>query len=328
MGAGGSLSYQYELSNVILLQNPIKLLPGAVLLFCCVSCGKSTSSSLATDTSSDSSSVISPTLDTIVDARLKELSGIAASTKNNGVLYVHNDSGDSSRFFAIGNDGSLLGIFHYNADPNGGSKGVVDVEDIAVGPGVISGTSYVYLGDIGDNDAVRKFVVIYRVPEPSMPATGGWASVNADALFLRYPDGAHDAETLMLDPVDRLLYIVTKREDSVGIYTAPLDFNAKDTLLLTKQAHVYFAGSGLTKYITAGDISQKGDAILVKSYSAVYYWKRSAGIPVWKTLQQAPVLLSYTIEPQGEAIGFSADGKKYYTTSEGSSPTLYCYTLP
>jgi hypothetical protein len=259
---------------------------------------------------------------------LKELSGIAASVRNTGVLYTHNDSGDSSRFFAIATDGSLLGILHYNADPHGGSLGAVDVEDIAVGPGVTPGTSYVYLGDIGDNNAVRKVVVIYRIPEPSSPSGGGWTSVDADALFLRYPDGAHDAETLMVDPVDRLLYIVTKREDSVGVYTTPLDFKAKDTLLLTKQARLYFPGFGLTKYITAGSISQKGDAILVKSYSSVYYWKRDPATPVWKTLLQNPIQLPYTIEPQGEAIGFSVDGKKYYTTSEGNSPTLYSYTLP
>jgi hypothetical protein len=265
------------------------------------------------------------------DDRMDETSGIAASVVNPGYFYVHNDSGDSSRFFAIKPDGHLRAIFYFNGDPNLGRLGVKDCEDIAVGEGPDSGVSYVYVGDIGDNFAHRKYITIYRIKEPGLPADTATRPVlaghlHADPLFLRYPDGPRDAETLMVDPIDKLLYIVSKREDSVHVYSTALNFKAQDTVTLTENCHLYFSGKG--KWITAGDISHKGDQILMKSYRKVYYWRRPAGEPVWKTLQHTPSVLPYIVEQQGEAIGFTIDGKSYYCVSEGVRPELFYYKIP
>ncbi len=267
-----------------------------------------------------------PTTPQLEDDRLTETSGIAASVAHPGYFYVHNDSGDTSRFFAITPDGKLKGIFYFNGNA-AAPPGVTDCEDIAVGPGPQSNTTYVYVGDIGDNNAIRKLITVYRIKEPALPAAGASANATADPLHLKYPDGPRDAETLMADPVARLLYIVSKREDTVRVYTAPLDFNAGDTVVLQKQAQVYFEGSGQFKWITAGDISQDGQQVLLKSYTKVYYWKRNTGEPIWQTLQRSPTILSYTVEPQGEAIGFTTDGKGYYTVSEGVHALVYYYKL-
>ena len=43
--------------------------------------------------------------------KITECSGLAVSRKNPGVLWVHNDSGDSARLFAVKEDGTLLGVF-------------------------------------------------------------------------------------------------------------------------------------------------------------------------------------------------------------------------
>ena len=51
----------------------------------------------------------------VADSRMDELSGIVASTKYPGYLYVNNDSGDSSRFFSITRDGQLHGIYYFKA---------------------------------------------------------------------------------------------------------------------------------------------------------------------------------------------------------------------
>ena len=259
------------------------------------------------------------------DARMSETSGIAASVANPGILYVHNDSGDTSRFFAIHPDGSLKTVVYFTGDKSLPRLGVTDCEDIAVNIGPQPGT-YVYMGDIGDNTAVRKDIIVFRIKEPALSDT--LVNAQADPLELTYPDGPRDAETLMVDPVDKLLYIVSKREDSVGIYSTPLLFNANDTAVLQLRAKLYFSGLGETKYITAGDISQDGTRILLKSYSQVYYWKRQTGEAIWQSMQRSPDALPYTIEPQGEAIGFTTDAKGYYTTSEGVDAKLYYYTLP
>ena len=45
-------------------------------------------------------------------------------------------------------------------------------------------------------------------------------------------------------------------------------------------------------------------------------------------MQRKPIELFYKPEKQGEAIGFTLDGKGYYTTSEGVFAPIYYYPLP
>ena len=101
---------------------------------------------------------------TLNDKEMDETSGIAASSLSPDTYYVHNDSGDTSRFFAITPQGHIKSVIYFKGDPKE-KQGVVDCEDIAVGPGPIKGKSYVYMGDIGDNGAVRKYITVYRMEE-------------------------------------------------------------------------------------------------------------------------------------------------------------------
>jgi hypothetical protein len=264
-----------------------------------------------------------------MDRQMDEISGIAASGINKGLYYVHNDSGDSTRFFAITPQGNLISVINFNRDPNEGLYSL-DCEDIAVGPGPSKGKSYVYMGDIGDNNSHRSFVNVYRIEEQK-----AWTNrkdsitkARADVVHFRYPDSPRDAETLMIDPIEKLFYIVSKRSDSVTVYTAPLSFKANDTVTLTKRTKLYFNGFRPFKWITAGDISKDGQQILLKDYVKVYYWKRENNEPVWKAMQRKPQELPYQQEKQGEAISFTPDGKGYYTTSEGVFAPIYYYSTP
>src|SRR5579859_1840492 len=63
---------------------------------------------------------------------LDEISGIAASAIRKDIYYIHNDSGDTSRFFAITPDGNLRNTIYYKGDPKE-RLGARDCEDIAVG---------------------------------------------------------------------------------------------------------------------------------------------------------------------------------------------------
>ncbi|MBS1500595.1 MAG: hypothetical protein JST32_00935 [Bacteroidetes bacterium] len=259
---------------------------------------------------------------------MDEISGIAASGVNSGIYYVHNDSGDTSRFFAITPKGNIRSVIYFKGDP-AEPLAVHDCEDIAVGPGPATGKSYVYLGDIGDNPSKRKYITVYRLEE-QISWIGKDSIVHAGAVpvHYKYPDGPRDAETLMVDPVAKLLYIVSKRTDSVTVYTSPLNFKPNDTVMLTKRCKLYFAGFKPFKWITAGDISKDGQQILLKNYEKVFYWKRENNEPVWQTMQRKPKELPYKFEKQGEAIGFTSDGKGYYTTSEGVFAPIYYYTAP
>ncbi|HEY9195008.1 MAG TPA: hypothetical protein VIM77_02045 [Mucilaginibacter sp.] len=258
---------------------------------------------------------------------MDETSGIASSSINPDLYYVHNDSGDTSRFFSVTPDGKLRATIYFKGDKTE-PLGVADCEDIAVGPGPQKGKSYIYLGDIGDNHADRKHITVYRFQENKLWAKDTTTHATPVPVQLKYPDGAKDAETLMVDPVEKLLCIVTKRGDSVAVYTAPLNYKANDTLVLTRRARLFFPGFKPFKWITAGDISKDGQQILLKSYEKVYYWRRLPDEHIWDTMRRTPKELKYIVEKQGEAIGFTPDGKGYYTTSEGVFSPVYYYDSP
>ncbi len=250
---------------------------------------------------------------------INEASGLSASRVNSGVLYVHNDSGDSARFFGVNAAGRLVGTFRLTG------IGATDWEDVAVGPGPMAGRSYLYLGDIGDNNAVRTGgVQVYRVPEPTVSSgQSPPLDVNlagAETITLRYPDGARDAETLMVDPLSGDLYVVSKRESYSRLYRAPASALVNgNTVTLEYRAALPWG------WATGGDISPDGDEILVRGYSNASLWLRPAGTNLWDAFAAAGTSVPLASEPQGEAIGFDAAGWGYYTVSEGGNPPLYYY---
>ena len=102
---------------------------------------------------------------TVDEASITETSGLIASRTQPGVFWLHNDSGDQARFFALDAAGARLGTFKIqdiDAD---------DWEAMAAGPGPAPG-EWLYFGDIGDNSEKRDFITVHRLPEPDAAAAG------------------------------------------------------------------------------------------------------------------------------------------------------------
>jgi hypothetical protein len=246
---------------------------------------------------------------------LNEASGLAASRKNAGVLWSHNDSGDTGRVFAMDTTGKHLGVYNLNGVT------AVDCEDIAIGPGPIAGRNYLYLGDIGDNIAQRSKIMVYRVAEPTVSTSQAPVTINlsdVETLWLQYEDGPRDAETLIIDPVNGDMYIVSKRDAQPRVYRAAASSlgNGKTTTL------VYKTKLSL-RMPTAGDISKDGSEIVIREYQAAYLWQRPAGGNLWEAFNDPPISIPIALEPQGEAIALTKTG--YYTTSEGVNQPIYFF---
>lgn len=251
--------------------------------------------------------------------QINEASGLDASWINADVLWTHNDSGDQNRIFAIDTRGNDLGTFYLAGISNR------DWEDIAVGPGPQDGQAYIYVAEIGDNRAVYDTKYIYRIPEPmfkqqSLPVDTTLEGVQTIAF--RYPDGPRDAETLMIDPLSRDLYVISKREEQVRVYR--LAFPQVIDSVTTAE---YLLSLPITM-VTAGDISDDGRDIIIKNYDQIFYWRRDVQQSVSEVLAMPPDTLPYVVEPQGEALCWSADGQGYFTLSEeakGIRARLYYY---
>jgi hypothetical protein len=247
-----------------------------------------------------------------------ELSGLVLSPTQPGVLWTHNDSGDRPRIFALRTDGSLIA----SLDVPGADA--IDWEDIAVGPG-----GDLLLGDIGDNDAKRASIDIYRVPEPRLDS-GGQPGTTAAATRLRltYPDGAHDAETLLADRTTGEIVIVTKRlSGSSGVYATRAPAPGVSTARRLRR--VGTLNLGLGGLATGGDVSANRRIVAIRTYTDLYAWGRRPGASLAATLTRRPCdgQVSLVDEGQGEALALSRDGRSFFTVAEGSAATLRRYTV-
>ena len=165
------------------------------------------------------------------------------------------------------------------------------------------------MGDIGDNLAIRPNIQLYRFEEPALAQTDSMIT-NYDKITLQYPDSARDAEALMVDPLTRDIYIISKREANVRVYRTSNPVSTPQPLKLELMGKLPFY------LVTAADITSNGEEILVKNYLAVFYWKRGPGESIFDALEKEHQLIQYTPEPQGEAIAWKTDNSGFYTTSE------------
>ena len=228
---------------------------------------------------------------TVESNLLVEISGVAASRKNADVLWVHNDSGDSARIYAMSIQGKHLGVYNLLG------ASATDWEDIAIGPGPVEGQDYIYVGDTGDNGRQRSSVTVYRVAEPLVSATQDPVTVNldnVDALPMRYPGSAvYDCETLLVDPLSGDIFLVTRDREGQGVARlfrnpAPHTPGIMVTLELVKTIP-------LPSQVTGGDVSLSGDAVLLRLYHQGYYWPRATGTNLWEAFSGIACLVSVSI---------------------------------
>jgi len=247
----------------------------------------------------------------VEDPAAQELSGLVASRTQPGVLWAHNDSGDTPRLLALARDGRFLGSFEVS-----GAE-ALDWEDIAARGGDL------YVGDIGDNAGQRPGIVAYLVAEPD--AASGGATLPATALRLRYPDGPHDAEALLVDPRRRDLVVVTKEIDGLaGVYVAKPPASGGAAITLRRAARIDL---GVGSAVTAGDVSPEGSTVALRSYDRLFVWSRRRGESIVRTLRRPPCSPPTELrEPQGEALALERGGRAALTVTEGPAPVLRRYT--
>ena len=241
----------------------------------------------------------------ITDDRLPELSGLAGAGET---MLAMNDGGDSAQVLVLDGSCAVGDVRTADVDP-------YDPEDLAL---AADGT--VWLADIGDNVQERATVALIGIrPDGTSTLTR-----------LTSPDGAHDAEALLMAP-DGTPYLVTKEvlgASSVYRPDAPLADGA--TVPMSRVLELGFTLTGTPGgpvgragqlLVTGGAVSADGQRIALRTYTDAYVWPLS-GSDVVGALGGTPVRVPLPEAPQGEAIAFAANDRDLLVAGEGLPSTV------
>ena len=225
---------------------------------------------------------------------LPESSGLAVSTRVPGRLWSHNDSGEPV-LIALDERGSVTGRVRLTGAT------VEDWEAIAIGP--CGSSSCLHVADIGDNNARRKRVTIYRLPEPAGDSD---SAAVTDVFHATYPDGPHDAESLLITP-DGRLHVVTKGETGpVALYRFPRELPSGGSVQLERIGQAGTDRAGKSSRITDGAVSPDGQWTALRTGSSLVFYRTSELLAgQWR--EASRVDLAPLNEPQGEGVALGAN---------------------
>ena len=229
---------------------------------------------------------------TIRDSRITENSGMARDTTN-GVYWTVDDSGSVGVVYGVDGTGQVKGVLRYNALP-------VDTEAVAWS------RNRLYVGDIGDNTGTRKTIRVYWFDDPSPNDR----TRTYRAWDFRYPDGPHDAETLLVSPSGRL-YVATK-ELRGGLYRAPEAPSASGVNQLTRVGDV-------PSTLTDGVYLPGGRQIAYLTYAKVLVLDAASGA------ERGSADVGVT---QAEALAVGLDGTSLLVGGEGRSSKVASMPVP
>ncbi|MFC7962619.1 hypothetical protein [Rhodococcoides kroppenstedtii] len=231
---------------------------------------------------------------TPTDPGLAELSGLTVIGET---VYAIGDSGADDRVAQLDPSCAVTRWIPNPVDP-------YDVEDLASVDGRL------VLADIGDNDRRRDTVGLVRLD----PETGA-----GDLARLTYPDGAHDAEALLIGGDGRPV-IVAKDGAGSGVYTtdvAVADLPSPGPTALRRMAEFLPDDTGTaggppllvgSSLVTGGAVTADGTLAALRTYTDVYLWSVPDGDVAGALGRPADRVVAAPARPQGEAAAFTADG--------------------
>ncbi|HIG43196.1 MAG: hypothetical protein ABGY96_03285 [bacterium] len=254
---------------------------------------------------------------------INEMSGLVKSKRFPNVYWVHNDSGDSPRLFAIDRTGRVIitdflkDEFYGEAEKKGkaswpGIKILLaanqDWEDIAIDE------DRIYIGDVGNNGNARRDMGVYTLFEPNPHAVH--ESRISSFIPIRYPEQHqypalkwhYDSESMFM--ADGKLYFLTKhrqpnKHDSweQGVHLYRLDsYNTTKTNVLTRvDSHEQLT------LATGADLSPDGSRLAIVAYTALWVFEKPDQGDNWLSGKSKMLPLDYRITRQLEAVCWDDD---------------------
>jgi len=242
---------------------------------------------------------VAQTLCRVADSRLPEISGVIASVRHAGIVWVHNDSGDSARIFAL--DVKTCAI---RATVSLAGVTARDFEAISMGRDS-QGAPELWVGDIGDNARARANVQLYRFPEP--PSLTNQV-VTPQRITVTWSDGPRDCESLLVEPVANGRVFLVSKESTAGWYQLKGSFRS--------------TGQATTGTRFGTGRSSASDAAIApdRSRTVVRYYPSAdiyTGVP-----GSNPRRVTLPSQKNGEAIAFTPDSTALFMLGEGATDLI------
>jgi hypothetical protein len=249
---------------------------------------------------------------------IKEASGLAVSSRDDGFFWIVNDSGSAPAVHLIESGGADRGKVTVAQARN------IDWEDLVSFS--IDGTAYLLAADTGDNDARRESCTLYILREPRLPAAGENLAVTFKAewkIDFRYEGGPRDCESVAVDVPGRKILLLSKRTDPPEVHELPLMPQEKRGLITTRKTGVIRVPSPADKLLPFGnqptgfDIVPDNSLAAVVTYYGVFLFPRKPDESWAQALSNKATVLAPHCLPQAESVAFCKDGKSILVISEG-----------
>jgi hypothetical protein len=170
-----------------------------------------------------------------------------------------------------------------------------------------------YIGDIGDNNAKRDHITVYRVREPDAAAE---TSAQAEVFHATYPDGAQDAEALLIAPDGRLFIVTKGNTGPIAVYRFPAQLRNGATVPLERVAVATKGTADSSSRVTDATTSADGQWAVLRSHEALMFFHTSdllAGR--WQSAFR--VDLTSLKEPQGEGVALGGNNTVFVAGESG-----------
>ena len=229
-------------------------------------------------------------------AELDEVSGITLSRQHKNTIWVTNDSGGGPYLYAVSTkDCRIRATLRLLDTP------ARDHEALAAGVDD-EGRDVIWIGDIGDNVDGWPYARIHKVIEPAKLRD---ADVPVTTYRYTYPDGPVNAEAMLAAPDREQLWIITKESGVGALLELPSPMSPSRTPMEAVEV-------GTTRaLITDAAMAPDGTRYVVRDYlSAEVFSGEPPG--------QAQARFRLPLQPQGESITWTADGRALLVASEGS----------
>lgn len=240
-----------------------------------------------------------------------ESSGVAASARHPGLFWTILDSGNDPEIIAIDSTAGVRARVPLEGAVN------QDWEAVALGP-CPAGTC-IYVGDIGDNRARRPSITLYRLPEPGAAALSESRGRHpAEVIEVEYPDGARDAEAMVVTPAGDAIIVTKGLLSAVKAYRVPAGaWSAAGQRVVAEDlgALPIAPRSALGRWVTDASLAPDG-RVAIRTYRDIFLFVLADEGRLQRSDPPTACDIS-GLESQGEGITW-ADDSTLVLTSEAS----------